>query len=181
MGHVAEEVLRTARCPVVLVGPQWASADFKLRQLLLPHDGSPETACALSPAVALAERAGAELLVLHVAGSPAAPPGEGLPVPLYVDQPQHEWPEWTREFLERMEVYCDLPAHLRPRVFLAQGEAGEEILRFAARRGVDLIATAWHGSLLDRHAATAKALIARARCPVLFTRTHPGAAGRPPE
>ena len=66
-GSVAEAVLRAARCPVVLVPPTRGHRDWALKQLLLPHDGTPTSAATIGPATQLASMAAAQLVVLHVA------------------------------------------------------------------------------------------------------------------
>ncbi len=172
-GHVTRAVLSAAPCPVILVRPGTVASGWSMRRVLLPHDGSAQTAAALTPAVELAQRAQAELLVLHVATLAGEP---GLPVPCYLDQPQHEWPEWSREFMERMDLFCLLPQQLRPRLFLSHGDPGAEILRFAAERRVDLIGLGWSGALVGTHGEVVKELLDRAPCPVLFSRIEHGLA-----
>ena len=93
----------------------------------------------------LAQRSGAELNVLHVP-TPDAPTEPGaVSAPQYLDQPQHEWPLWEREFLERTLSLSERPPSIRTRPFLRRGEPGDEILRFVREREGDLIVLAWHG------------------------------------
>lgn len=169
LGSVAEGVMRTAPCPVLLVPPERLPAAWRLEQVLLPQDGTPGTATAIGPTIHLAHRAGAELLVLHVAGPAMATSEEtgALTVPRYMDQPQHEWPAWSREFLDRVRGMCHFPAELDLKLFLAKGEPGAEILRLAAERDADLIVLPWHGSLASDRALILKAVIRDAPCPVL--------------
>lgn len=174
LGEVAEGVLSLARCPVLLVRPERGLAPWGLRRLLVPHDGAPATARALGPAVGLADLARAAMTVLHVASLGADEPAAGtLPLPAYVDQPQHEWPEWSRQFLEQLEVCCELPERLHPRFFLSRGEPGAQILRWAVERRADLVVLAWRGRLLPDRARTAKEVLLKAPCPVLFLRVEP--------
>jgi len=97
-GSVAEAVLRAARCPVVLVPPTRGRRDWALRQLLLPHDGTPTSAATIGPATDLASKAAAKLVVLHVATAGAERPTEPgtLVSPRYVDQPQYGGPHGRR-------------------------------------------------------------------------------------
>ena len=98
-GRTAMQVLHDSPCPVVLVPPERGATSWHLEHVLVPHDGTPSTSAALQPAAELAERGHAELLVVHVTDSRAAPAEPGsLTTPRYVDQPQHEWPAWTTEF-----------------------------------------------------------------------------------
>jgi nucleotide-binding universal stress UspA family protein len=172
LGPTARRVLGRAACPVFLVQARRGVAPWEPRRLLLPHDGSPLVASAFGAAVTLARSAGAALYVLHVASLSRTPPPGTVPVPAYVDQPQHEWPEWSREFLERMGVFMALPPELHPRLFLSRGDPGDEIVRFAAERDIDLVALAWHGTFDDDHAPTVRRVLLDAPCPVLFLRAQ---------
>lgn len=172
LGPVAFEVLQRASFPVIVVRPERGSGPFVLQRMAVPHDGSRRTAGALGPALGLAERAGAALRVVHVAPAP----GERLPersrLPQYVDQPQHEWPEWAREFLERLEIFAGVATARAPaRLFLARGDPGEEIVRFVAREEVDLVAVAWSGKADASSAATLWHVVGHCVCPVLVLRT----------
>ena len=75
-GSVLGDVLRTAPCPVVLVPSIRGRHPWALRQLVLPHDGTPTSAAAIAPTADLASRAGADLVVLHVATPGAERPAE---------------------------------------------------------------------------------------------------------
>lgn len=172
LGSVAEEVLRTAPCPLVLVQPERGLHPWALRSVLLPHDGTPATAVLLRPALDLTSRVGATLSVLHVAaiGRPRPTEPGALTVPRYIDQPHHEWTGWQQEFLQRVRALGQSPAALPLSLHVAQGEPGAEIVRFAKAHAADLIVLAWHGSLEETHAATLKAVIHEAPCPVLILR-----------
>lgn len=172
LGPVAEETLRLSPCPVVLVRPERGLRPWTLQRILLPHDGTPSTAIAIGPAADLAYKARAELDVLHVAvpgAGRAIEPGT-FAAPRYLDQPQHEWPAWTREFLDRLRRLGRAPTEVRLRLFLARGEPGAEIVRFATERNSDLIVLGWHGHLEAERAATMKKVICDALCPVLVVR-----------
>ena len=109
LGRTAMKVLHDAPCPVVLVPPERGATPWHLHHVLVPHDGTPTTSAALQPAAELAERGRAELLVAHVTDIRAAPAEPGsLTTPRYVDQPQHEWPAWSSEFVKPSRMH--LPA-----------------------------------------------------------------------
>jgi len=112
LGRVAERVVAGAAQPILLIRPE---APPKLRlqgpalqRLLLPLDGTPTTARLLQPACALASQLGAAVDILYVTGAPHALPDEpgSLGAPQYVDQPQHEWPQWANEVITRLGVAC---------------------------------------------------------------------------
>jgi len=171
LGHVAEEVLYSTHAPLVLVQPERGHRPWVVDHILLPHDGSPTTAEGFRPASRLALRAHAELLVLHVAETGARPPEPGtFTLPRYVDQPQHEWPSWAAEFLERVCQLGGIPEELELRLQVATGEPGEEIVRTARERGSDLIVVVWRGRPEPGRARTTRTIIHRAPCPVLIYR-----------
>lgn len=172
-GQLASSVLRASRCPVLLVSPERGLAPWSPRRVLLPLDGTPSAAMAVGPSCALAERAGAELLVLHVADPSAARPVEtgSLAAPVYVDQAHHEWKAWGRELLERILYQCGLPNRERVHLYLAAGEAGIEIPRFALAHSIDLVLASWRGQVDEGRAATLMRLLRDAPCPVLVSRS----------
>lgn len=171
LGRTARGVLRDAPCPVVLTSPVLAVEVWWPRRILLAYDGSPSANAAVAPAAALARCAGAELLVVQVGASHAAPTDRGsLTMPLYVDQPHHEWPNWTGELLERLACLCHGEA-LRARLHVRGGEPGPEIVRFAREQSADLIVLAWKGDWGDGHAGTLKTVLRDAPCPLMIVRT----------
>src|SRR6516165_959790 len=171
LGSTATNVLRNAPCPVVLVPPGRDSIAWHLQHVLVPHDGTPTTSAALRPAAELAERASAELLVAHVTGIRAAPAEPGsLTTPRYVDQPQHEWPAWASEFVDRLACGCPL-GQLHVRILLTHGNAATEILRLSEKQSTDLIVLAWRGIWEVPRAVTIKDILREARCPIMVVRT----------
>ena len=171
LGSVAREVLLTSSCPVVLVQPSRGDLPWKLSRILIPHDGTPTSAAAIRLGAEMARRAGAEIDVLHVAAA-GAPPGErgSFSVLPYLDQPQHEWPSWSREFLDRLRAVSGITGAAL-QLFFARGETGLEIMELAARRRSDLIAIAWRGSLDSSHSEVLQALVRDAPSPVAVFRT----------
>jgi nucleotide-binding universal stress UspA family protein len=146
-------VLRGAPCPVVLVRPDRGEKPWTLSHVLLPHDGTPSTTAAL-----------------HVVARFARSAESGSLTPrLYVDQPQHEWPAWQSEFLERL-CWPGQDDPYAPRIFLAPGAAAEQVLRFASEHAADLIVLAWHGRWEEGRAAVAKEVLHHATCPVMLIR-----------
>lgn len=170
LGPVARQILSTAPCPVVLVPSAREPAEWIPRHLVLPHDGSPATAAALAPAADLAQRSGAELHVVHIAAATPAQASPGtLQAPRYLDQPQHEWGAWAREFLERMSALGG-GTSLRLHLSVAAGEPGEEIVRFAREHRADLIVLASSGHWEPARAAALRSVIEHSDAPVLIVR-----------
>jgi nucleotide-binding universal stress UspA family protein len=171
LGRTAMKVLHDAPCPVVLVPPERGATPWHLHHVMVPHDGTPSTSAALQPAAELAERGRAELLVVHVTDIRAAPAELGaLTTPRYVDQPQHEWPAWSSEFVNRIACLCPLD-HVHVRMLLAHGATATEVLRLSERQSTDLIVLAWRGIWEAPRAATLKDILREAHCPIMVVRT----------
>jgi nucleotide-binding universal stress UspA family protein len=173
VGRTALRVLKGAPCPVVFVRPGRGITPWVLGHVLLAHDGTPVTSAAIRPAAEIARRSAAVLDVLHVASPREGQPTErgALTVPRYMDQPQHEWPEWVQEFMERLACICPFES-LKLRMFLAPGVPGDEVLRFANTHRSDLIVLAWRGEWEGGHAATVKAVLGHAASAVMVIRTR---------
>lgn len=170
LGSVAEAVVARTQKPVLLLRPETAASVRKLVRFLLPVDGTPKTAAALGPVTLLAQRLGASLDLLYVAAPGTAPPGErgSIGAPRYVDQKQHEWPEWAAEVAERLAACCArCPPEVPVRMFLACGDAGEEIARFAQEHATDVIVLVRRSHLQPGRARTLRAVLERTPCPVL--------------
>jgi Universal stress protein family len=80
---------------------------WALHRLVLPHDGTATSGPAIAPAADIASRAGAELVVLHVSTPASKHPTEPgtFVTPRYLDQPQHGWPLWEWDFIDRVRSF----------------------------------------------------------------------------
>ena len=170
LGSVAAAVLRAAPCPVVLVPPARGRKRWGLHRLLVPHDGTPTSAATMGPATDFASMAAAELVVLHVATPGAERPTEPgtLVSPRYVDQPQHEWPAWAEEFVDRLRAVGGAREGVKIRLMVAQGDAGSAIVDFA--RQSDLVVLGWRGVLEADRARTMRRVIRDTMSPVIVFR-----------
>jgi nucleotide-binding universal stress UspA family protein len=175
LGRVAEQVIARVTRPILLIRPEATPVAIRpgaaLRRLMLPLDGTPTTAALLAPATALASRLGASVDLLYVASSGVPPPDEpgSIGAPQYVDQPQHEWPQWAHEVISRLGEACaQCPPDVPLRTFLAQGDAGEAIARFAAEHACDAVALARRSRLEPGRAAVLRAVLDQTPCPVLL-------------
>jgi len=173
VGCVAARAIEETNTPVLVVRP---GATVKLERILVPLDGTPSTASALEPATELARAARASLDVVLI-GEAQHPPvctehGAMAP-PQYVDQPHHEWPAFSGEFVERfMRTLGHCPSDVPMRFFFGAGDPGEEILRYASSLGSDLAVLVWHGLASARHGAIFQSVVRRATDPVLILRSH---------
>lgn len=167
LGRVAEAVIATTTQPILLVRPEASAVPMHrtagLRRLLLPLGGAPVTMAALHPLGELAARLDASVDLLYIVSGDQDRPARigGIAAPRYVDQPQHEWPHWVSEVIERVHIADTAwPTTVPLRVFVSRGEIGAEISRFAAthehdaivmlrREPVDLGQTPLFGAVLD--------------------------------
>jgi nucleotide-binding universal stress UspA family protein len=175
LGRVAEQVVAGATRPILLIRPEAVPVAIRsgtvLQRLLLPLDGTPTTAALLAPASALASRLGASVDLLYVADADAPSPDEpgSIGAPQYVDQPQHEWPQWENEVISRLGAACaQFPPDMPVDTFLVHGDAGEAIVRFASEHACDAVILARRSRLEPGRAAVLRAVLDQAPCPVLL-------------
>lgn len=170
IGSVAEAVLGAAPHRIALIAPERGREPWNVRRVLLAHDGTPTSDMATAPAADIARRAGAEVIAMHVAArnvAELAEPGS-LPAPRYIDQPQHEWPAWANEFLDRMLALGAPPASMNFKLLVTGGQPGSEVAQFARENGADLVVVAWRGRWHEERPGTLKVIVRRSSCPVLL-------------
>lgn len=168
-GWLTEAVFETRPERAVLLTPERGNRPWRFRRILLAHDGTPLSNPATGPAADLAQRAGAEVTALHVAARgeerPDAP--GSIPAPFYVDQPQHEWPDWAEEFMNRVVAGGAPPSGIHFKLSVTGGQAGSELAQAAREHNSDLVVMAWHGHWEHEDCAT-RVVIRNAGCPVLL-------------
>jgi nucleotide-binding universal stress UspA family protein len=166
---ITESVLSTRPRRIVLLTPDHEHQRWSLSRILLAHDGTPSSNTATAPAAELAQRSGAEVIALHVAArGEEAPQAPGsIPAPRYVDQPQHEWPAWAEEFMNRVLAAGAPPSTIHFKLAVTSGRPGSEIAELARERAVDLVVMAWHGHWEQQTCAT-RVVIQNSGCPVLL-------------
>ena len=168
LGSGAEEILRTAECPVLTVGPQAPGIPAKygeFTRILYATSFGCENPAAAAYAISLAQEFQAELTLLHVLPEPRV--GEFV-------VPQDLLEASKRRLAHLMppeaEMWCV------PEVCVERGEAAEKILDVAKRRKADLIVLGIHqpvgvpGAATHLPIATAHKVISQAHCPVLTVR-----------
>ena len=158
LGSTAEEVIRTAYCPVLTVGPHVrrpGEGPVSFRRIVYATDFSAQAAKGADLALALGRAEGAKVYLCHVLGDKAAKDGD-------VD-------ERYRAFLKALvpegaHCWCD------PECVVEHGKASEAILALAKRVDADLIVLgARKASFWVEFVRTGltPALLAEATCPVL--------------
>ncbi len=170
LGSIARSVLATNPGRILLVRPERGNEPWRVRRVLLAHDGSPSAGCAIAPTTYLAHRAGAEVTAVHVASRKSAKPSEpgSLPAPRYLDQPQHEWPAWANEFLDRMLALGHTPSLVNFKLLVTGGQPGSEIAQTARDHGADLVVLPWHGRWESQRVNAVKVIVRNCGCPVLL-------------
>jgi len=165
LGSIAEEVFRTAPCPVLTIGPRTVPtpANVELRHILYLLEFAPDSSEAAEYAVSLAQRYAANLTIMNVMES--MPPSTNKQEKF--TEPVESW----------VEDHISEGSNLRNRVRFERGYglATEAVLDFASKAAVDLIVMSVRR--VDRVIAarlpkpdTAYELVSRAPCPVLTIR-----------
>ena len=175
-GSIAERVLASGPERIVLLPPERGDAPWSLRRVLLAHDGTSASDAATGFAAELSLLSQAEVVALHVAAPKTASPEEpgSLPAPRYIDQPQHEWPAWTGEFLDRMLAMGAPTSAVHFDLLVSGGQRGSEIAEKARQQQADLAVMAWDGEWEHaKHVAT-RVVIRTSGCPVLLVRPKNG-------
>jgi len=171
LGEVAARTIAEATTGVIVVRP--SASPPHLDRILVPLDGTPSTAAAVSPAAELAQQLGATLEIVMVGQAlmPKEPEHGAMTPPQYVDQPQHEWPAFSEEFLQRfLGSICHCHPDVPTRFFLGRGDPAREILHFAQELDAGLIALVWHGECRAGHGEVFRQVMRETDRPVLVLR-----------
>lgn len=169
MGSVAEEIFRTAPCPVLTVGPHAAfacGAGGRFREILFATDFNSMSQAAAAQAVSMAQEFEARLVMMHVI--PEASAGDLVAA--------HDVTEAASLLLEKL-VPKEARAWCKPEFVVYQGNPAEKILETALVRETDLIVLGVKeevgvpGASTHLPIATAHKVVSRATCPVLTVRS----------
>jgi nucleotide-binding universal stress UspA family protein len=165
-GSVADEVVRSANIPVLLVSahqplPQADGCAPNFRRILVPLDGSALSEQALPVAGALAQVEGAEVVLLNVepqlvaVGAEAVNDNRDAKADRYLNQ----------------AALCVLPSEVNYTTVESGGDAGATIIREAQAQDCDLIVMSTHGRsgfTRLRLGSVADAVIASTPVPLLL-------------
>jgi nucleotide-binding universal stress UspA family protein len=173
LGSVTERVVAGTKRPVLIVRPESPTTREAagLKRLLVPIDGTPKTALALHAVTELASALGAAIDLLYVAAPDQKPPEEpgSLTAPRYLDQPQHEWPQWAAEVIDRLATLCaGCPESVPVRIFLAEGDIGDEIARFARENQTDAIVLVRRSRFQPGRAKVIRSVLGQTSCSVII-------------
>lgn len=167
VGRTALHILERASKPVVVVPPEAVGVSLRpFRHLLVPLEGSEESARPIAEMLRPLIVADIELVVLHVFTTSSVPP--------VLDHPEWDLPLWGDEFLAR---FC--PAATR--IDLRTGAVGSAVTEACGELDVDLIVLSWSQDASPGHAAVVRDVLARSSVPVLLLPVEAvGTAGADP-
>jgi nucleotide-binding universal stress UspA family protein len=150
LGSVADHLIRSLEAPVIVVRAQEVTPDLprrqKIKEILVPLDGSPLAEAALVPASALASLFGAELLVGQVVWPLSA--GSLLPVPFpsgYDNEVVGVQRKETQEYLDGVANDLLERGVAAKATVLVGHNVAEALLDLAHPQRIDLVAIATHG------------------------------------
>jgi nucleotide-binding universal stress UspA family protein len=163
LGSIAEEIFRSAPCPVLTVGPKLRAGmdDALIREVLLPLDFTQQAERALHHAVAWTRRHNARLTMLHVVEKATDPSPHGR------DLLREVYRKPMRDLLEREDV------ELQPALRVEFGPATKTIIGVAAEMQASLLVLGVRKTeSFATHFpwATASRIVRNAACPVLTVR-----------
>jgi nucleotide-binding universal stress UspA family protein len=154
-GHTALELITQVSKPVLVVPPH-AQPRAELARILVPLDGTSESAQALDDMLKLAHARRIEVLVLHVY-SPTT-------VPEFANHAPHATHAREREFLSRNIA----TPHDRVKLLHRLGFAADDIIAVSRETNPDLIALAWRQNITGGSAHVVSETLAHSDIPVLL-------------
>jgi nucleotide-binding universal stress UspA family protein len=165
LGSVSEEIVYSALCPVLTVGPCVSPKpmpELALRRILCATDLLPGSVKALAYAHWLAQQEHSHLIVLHVVEMPS-------------DSRSEDREAVSDRATTQLKQLVPLNGDLSVDIVVKTGASAEQILRGAESQGADLIVMGSHLTSHPRVAAhlpwiTAHQVLCHARCPVLTVR-----------
>jgi nucleotide-binding universal stress UspA family protein len=152
--------------PLVLV-PPLAGVRDRIRRLLVPLDGTPETARALEHAMQIAVAADVVVVAVHVYDDDH--------IPMFSNHPQYETDAFTNAFLARYARSARGRAHLELRV----GVPADEVLDVGNTLDIDLITLGWSQQLEPGRALVVRRLVEHGNVPVQLVPLLPSNHARP--
>lgn len=174
LGSVADTVVRSAQRPLLLLRPG-ATEFSELRRIVVPLDGTPGGAVALSMAAPISRATGAKLVILRVATPPPLwiyEPTIGINTGPLID------PMWAEDARLAAEEYAyGIARRLRAAGLDADGRAesaqpAAAIIAVSTETDADLIVMSTHGRGASRPflGSVSNQVVARSARPVLLVR-----------
>ncbi len=175
MGSVADRVIHIAQQPLLLIRNQEvAPADYTIRRILVPVDGSALAEAALFQASLIAQEQGADLVLLRVVEPLSNWQKKILREGNYADtvvekERQQEAERYLADCTATLQT-----EQLTVTTHLYRGNAGETILHLIEQEPFDLVVMSTHGlSGYSRwvYGSVAGKVLHRASCPLLLIRS----------
>lgn len=168
LGSVAEEIFRRSSVPVLTIGPGIRSGvhdGARLHRVLFATDFSSEAAAAAPYAISLAQKDGAQLILVHVIRKPGpANATDSSAAEISVAEAMHKL----------YEIPKDAGLGAVPGVSVEYGKPADRIVEVARERGADVIVLGVRGDRLGPathlERATVHEVVVHAGCPVLAIR-----------
>jgi nucleotide-binding universal stress UspA family protein len=160
LGSAAEEICRSATCPVLTVGPDMPPMPVTFKRILVPTDLSEESMRSLPFVVNLAGAYGASVTVLHILPEETAsnPDARKLSEPV---------------LRSMVHIFEPELKPLNTEFVIEAGDTVETILRVAREKKADLIAMGIRGAFLpgfNLRTSVAYRVTAASYCPVVTCR-----------
>jgi hypothetical protein len=156
VGRTALHVLERATKPIVVV-PQAPDAARRpvrqLRRLLVPLEGTDQSARPVAESLTALLHADVELLVLHVYTPATVPP--------MLDRPARDQSLWGEEFVARF-----LPA--ASSIGLRAGSVSDRVIEAVGETDADLVVLSWAQNMSPGHATVIRDVLTRVPVPVLL-------------
>ncbi|HZD11831.1 MAG TPA: universal stress protein [Candidatus Binatia bacterium] len=152
-GSVAQKVIERAKTSILLVRafqePVHHATLQRYGRVMVSLDGSQRAEAALAPAVALAERANAELVLAHVVLKPSCFPYMSCPAEsrALVEELTRRNRAQAHDYLERLQKRLPVPSQVR--VLVADKIMGA-LQELAEQEQIDLVVGSAHGQGCDR-------------------------------
>ena len=166
----ARAVVERSAAPVLLT-PHAPARRRPLWRAVVPLTGAPGADTALAFAVGFAQRAGMQVIAVHVA-DPHADAGSGLEgAAQYADAPHHEYPQQLEEFARRALPQCTLAERATlTELVLCRGDVIAELLTLVRERDADLLIAGWQGRLARPGSRLLERLSGALRCPLVIVK-----------
>ena len=173
LGSVAEEVTRFAKRPVYTVREQKVAKSVeKINRILAPVDFSDHSKKSLAYAKFLCEDYNASLEILHVVEDKIHPAFYGSGKSSIFDFMPDIW-EKSSELIQQMLKEVPGP-DVETKTNIVEGSAAKEILKYADKNNIDLIAISTHGRSGSDHfllGSVAEKVTRRSMCPVFTVKS----------
>jgi nucleotide-binding universal stress UspA family protein len=189
IGSTAETVLRTSSLPVLIVhNTVEGQKPPQLKKLLLPSDFSVSGMISEEWALRLASHGTEEVILVHAVENPLLdiydPDKAEIDLRKIMEESRQHPPRSAQPFWDHAHKVAHaklthirqqfLGAQLQVELVVREGPAGEDILKVAEQKDVDLIVMATHGRTGVRRfvlGSVAEKVVRTASCPVLAVRS----------